>query len=346
LATPAEPRVYEARPTFSWKPARDRSGTGIKGYWVSIDSTEDWTWVEGTTRRGVRRGSSIDLVYWTSTSSLTEGAHVLRIKAEDHAGHMGSYASLSFQVELGRPDFVVSDLYCRPINPKVGDDLTISVTVKNQGDAPGKGSLMVSVNSPMREPQKTLRFAILPVDLEPDTEKVFTIPWSAEEMQAEFRWSLEPGEHQIIASIEARGLPPEANMANNEKTIPVIISAPPPPSKPDLEISKISYSPTAVAAGTELKLIIEIANTGNANAANIPWIVDPRWYASKQSTKDGVISSLAAGQAQTITLIYELRPDYSGYGAFEVWIDPENLIAEKNEDNNREEISFNIHSGG
>lgn len=118
-----EPIAFEARPTFTWKPAEDRSETGIKGYWVSIDSTEDWTWVEGVT-------------HWKSPTNLADGPHIFRVKAEDHAGHVGSYASLSFEVEVGRPVLVITNLECVPDSPQVGGTLVISVRFKNQATAP------------------------------------------------------------------------------------------------------------------------------------------------------------------------------------------------------------------
>jgi hypothetical protein len=125
--------TYTVRPTFTWSASQDRSGTGIKGYWVSIDSTEDWMWAEG----GTRQHGPQYVVDWTCTIDLSDGSHIIRVKAEDHAGHVGGYASLSFEVELGRPDLVITDLSYTPPNPEVGDEVTVSVSIKNQGDAPG-----------------------------------------------------------------------------------------------------------------------------------------------------------------------------------------------------------------
>lgn len=79
-------------------------------------------------------GSGGAYSYSWNTSAVADGSYTLLITAKDPAGNT-STATRTVTVQNAKPDLVVTGITLSPAAPKVGDVVTITATLKNQGNA-------------------------------------------------------------------------------------------------------------------------------------------------------------------------------------------------------------------
>jgi len=156
-------------------------------------------------------------------------------------------------------DLIIEDIAWSPANAWVGDNVTFTVTVKNQG---GGGSLASRVDLRVDGVSKGHEL-LNPVDAGGTDEVTFT-------------WLAKAGSHQIRATADRRREVKESDETNNEKT--VILSTPP----PDLIIEQITWAPSEATIGDEVTLTVKVKNQGDARSdfAYVAYYVDDNRVAS------------------------------------------------------------------
>ena len=134
--------------------------------------------------------------YLWDVSEMEDGDyHVLGIARDERGGEEMNYSE-QFTISLPelRPDFLVQSLELQPQEPKDGEDVTITVMVKNEGEARGEASVEFLVDGVLVTSEA--------VRLEPGEEKIITASWKATR-----------GSHSFGVRVPAPGDP---DLADNE----------------------------------------------------------------------------------------------------------------------------------
>ncbi|MBI4779495.1 carboxypeptidase regulatory-like domain-containing protein [Candidatus Falkowbacteria bacterium] len=111
-------------------------------------------------------------------------------------------------------------------------------------------------------------------------------------------------------------------------------------AQPDLSISAsdLKITPASFKGGDKITLKATVANSGTTKASN----VKVKFYFNGAEVFSKNITSISKKGKSAVSYQYILPLNLSGAVIFKVVADPENTVAESNEDNNEAEISVNI----
>jgi len=141
------------------------------------------------------------------------------------------------------PDLTIQDITWSPVNPDIGDEITFTLTIKNQGKHKAGGSYIdYFVDNSYRGNHYI-------EELEPGATVTRTFSW---ETQAE--------SHIFRAALDAANSVLESNEENNEIT--VILPA------PDLTIDSITCSPHSPAENTLVTITVSVRNLGKGHSGS------------------------------------------------------------------------------
>jgi subtilase family serine protease len=210
---------------------------------------------------------------WWNTAGLAPGNYSYEVGIESSGGAIDSDPGnnfLSGQLELlpplPGPDLRVSKLTISPAPPKVGDDLTLFMTVENIGNLDsGQCNLMVYLETGLA----FLKFTDPPATVPP-------IPagGSVQLNVSRSTGSYRAGSYTINVTVDFRNVIAELNETNNHFLMDMQLLAPV-PKKPVLAVGDVSFDGKLVG-GSELRVLAVISNTGDADAlgVNVTLIVD------------------------------------------------------------------------
>jgi subtilase family serine protease len=154
---------------------------------------------------------------------------------------------------LGQADLVISNINFSPGSPRVGEEITFWVFVRNDGDAQAAASM--------------LRFQVGGESDPPETSVPALGP--GEEYRHERKVTLDVAQnYSATATADARSHVAESNEGNNAltKDFSVQPAEAPVPGQPDLVIRLINFSPGAPRAGEEITFWVFVRNDGDAQA--------------------------------------------------------------------------------
>jgi subtilase family serine protease len=219
----------------------------------------------------ISAGSEVSVIFpWTATS----GAHT--VKTEIDTENLVIEANETNNIKTGKfsiskapaPDLVIQDIIYSPDNPAAGDNITLTATVKNQGNEPSSPSkLSCYVDSMLLA-----------------SDRVETLGAGASST-VDFKWAVKPGSHVIKMITDSTKEIAESDETNNEQTITFPISMATeisinPPAGQTASVSgagkKIDVSPTtpsisqAAATGTSKGQIT--AAPAAPPPKNNPWL--------------------------------------------------------------------------
>ena len=151
------------------------------------------------------------------------------------------------------PDLIVQEIALSPVNPAIGDTVTITVTVKNQGTA-GAGTSYVTCyidnNILDTEPVSALDAGIMAT--------------------VSFTWQATQGTHTVKAIADASEIIAETDETNNTYVYSLTTLA------PDLIIQAITWSPANPSGGDTVVVSIVVKNQGNIQSryTNLNFYID------------------------------------------------------------------------
>ncbi|MBN1161218.1 MAG: hypothetical protein JXA17_04665 [Dehalococcoidales bacterium] len=212
------------------------------------------------------------------------------------------------------PDLIVQDIALSPINPALGDTVTITVTIKNQGSAPATASYVTCY-----------------VDDSILTTKPISALDAGVMATATFTWEATGGTHIIRAVADASGIITETDETNNENTYTLTTLA------PDLVIQSITWSPSSPSVGDSIVISIVIKNQGNtqSHATSLNFFID----GNTRGTQD--VAAINAGASLTKTYTWTAL---TGQYNFRAVIDEADNNEESDEDNNELTVTFTTGS--
>ena len=206
-------------------------------------------------------------------------------------------------------DLVVESITWSPENPSVGDTVTFTVTIKNQGP----GDALASTVNYGRD-GATTRF---------DADSVSPIP-SGQSAIETFTWKAVAGSHTFTAFADGIRQVAETLEDNNVLTITwdnALLA--------DLVVEGITWSPQSPSVGDTVTFTVTIKNQGPGNAlsSTVNYVRDG---ATTRFNADSV-PPIPAGQSATETFTWKAL---AGSHTFTAFADGIRQVAETIEDNN------------
>jgi len=207
-------------------------------------------------------------------------------------------------------DLIIDDISWSPLEPSMGDNVSFTVTVTNQGSG-------VSGNA-------TINFYVNDNYL--DTERTGKLEAGASE-NVTFSWIVGFNPRSIKAVVSLGGIFTESDETNNEKT--VILS----PHLADLIIQDITWSPSNPPLGDSVTFTVTVKNQGSGNS------IESRVDLFIDNEKVGYrgLASIDANNTRTVTFRWLAK---GGVHKIRAIVDPQNKVPESEETNNYKAITF------
>lgn len=268
---------------------------------------------------------------WTATS----GTHAVRAYVDDvnrivesNENNNTFDKSIAIGAGGGTPDLVVTDITWTPGSPQTGNEVAFSAVVKNQGTgATPAGTVhgvLFSINGTSVSWSDNFTSS-----LAPGASATVTATGGP---NAKAAWTAAAGTYTVRAFVDDINRIPESNDGNNtfDKSLTVNV-----PSKPDLIVTDVTWSPSAPAAGNAVVFSAVVKNQGTAatpagTATNVSFYVD----GTKVSSVVNYASSLAAGASVTLTQNAGSWTAANGIHTVGAVVDENSLIGELDETNN------------
>lgn len=254
---------------------------------------------------------------WTATS----GTHTVRafiddvsLIAESNESNNNLEKSMTVSSNTAKADLVVTGLNFAPTNPTAGQTVTFTATVKNQGAAATTAGLSNVVGFNIGSTKVTgSTTASIPVG---GTATV-TGTWTA--VAGTFTPSANADDTNVIV---------ESDESNNSYTssTQLVVTA---PTKPDLVVTNISWSPSNPEAGNTVTLTATVKNQGAATTAGVTNVVG--FNVGSTKVTGSTTSSIATGATATVTASYTA---VAGSYTVSANADDTNAFAEIDETNN------------
>jgi subtilase family serine protease len=208
------------------------------------------------------------------------------------------------------PDLVIPDISLSPPQPAIGNTVTITVTVKNQGTAQAYGSQAVCYVD----------------DVILGTNSISTLNAGAMATTS-FVWKATAGSHIIRAIADSGGAIPESDESNNTMSLPVTTLT------PDLIVLSVSWTPSGPSKGDSVSFRINVKNQGNSRsgASRVNFYID----GNSRGYKD--IYPIEPGNTSYVTYNWVAQ---AGQHSLKAVIDEGNQVEESIESNNEYTATF------
>lgn len=208
------------------------------------------------------------------------------------------------------PDLIIESIIWTPTAPSQADAVTISVTVKNQGDAQALPS--------------RINFYV-----DGHLKQYLDIPSvsAGATLVRGFNWTAEAGSHDIKATIDEENWIAESNDSNNDKTVSIVTLA------PDLVIQVVGWSPLTPREGDNVTFTVTVKNqgTGRANSSRVAFYVD------NSNLLHISLEPIEPGEMASGNFSWSAQP---GITTVKLVADPYSGIVESDESNNEYFVDF------
>ena len=144
-------------------------------------------------------------------------------------------------------------------------------------------------------------------------------PWQADQS----------GQFTIKAMVDDLNKVSESNESNNTVSGTIVIQGDQTTQKPDLVVTSLSWSPSALTAGKSVNLSAKVTNNGSAVAQSI----STSFYIEQQMIGSVTTGSLGANQSFTFVLSEKWKPSAGSFKVTAI-VDSLSQVAESNESNN------------
>ena len=213
------------------------------------------------------------------------------------------------------PDLIVDSITWTPPNPSIGDKVTFTVTIKNQGHGNSRSSTVnYYVDGSTRRLTGDRVDALAP----------------GQSATAGFTWQAETGSHRFRAVADAYGVVTETDESNNELETDYEATA-----LPDLIVESITWTPPSPSIGDKVTFTVTIKNQGHGNSrsSTVNYYVDG---STRRLTGDRV-DALAPGQSATAGFTWQAE---TGSHRFRAVADAYGVVTETDESNNELETDY------
>ncbi len=253
---------------------------------------------------------------WTAT---TPGVHPLLVEVDPEAwirenNEENNIVEQVVTVARGierLPDLVLSgeDIISSPEAPYVGDEVIISVTIRNEGNAPAQGVVVLLHADDIWEQRLDIGY------IEAGEQEVVRIAETASSL----------GEYHVTVMVDPANTIAEWNEENNKAGRWVLVRE---EKLPDLVVADIALIPESPHAGEAALVRAMVANQGERDARDffITVLVDDQRKASQ------IINYLSPGGKEEV--LVTVGPLSAGKHSIQVMVDSDYWIREGDETNN------------
>ena len=261
-------------------------------------------------------GSSVAEFAWTATpdefnlTAIANDDGALREISLDNNRAEKAYAATAL------PDLVLDKIAWSPENPALGDEITATITVKNEGEGrAGATSVQFFVN----DAGNWDKFAISELQ-------------AGESAEASFAWTAQRGKHEFSAFVNRDESVIETEYGNNEASAQYDNTR-----LANLTVDSATWSPRNPAAGDALTFTAKIRNRGDADAT--AFRVEFRDESGGWRLDDFVFpNGIAAKSSADAT--FSWRADAAAH-KFVVRADSTNVVDESDESDNALRFAYN-----
>jgi len=240
-----------------------------------------------------------------------EGQHTIKIVADSNNKISEIDETNNTRVvNLPPPDLVVQDITCSPSDAKIGDNVTITATIKNQGASQAQNSQVACDVDGLRIASQDL----------PEINAGGSVTRT-------FKWVAEAGMHNIIITADPDNLVTEADETNNDGEIEFSTLT------SDLVIKDISWIMESPLIYDEVNFTITIENQGTGDAGNCQL----RYFIDETPAVVADIAPIPAGGIFEYKFASTLK---RGSHTVNAAIDVNNMVTESDETNNSGLLSF------
>ena len=212
-------------------------------------------------------------------------------------------------------DLVVQDITWTPTNPSIGETVTFTATIKNQGSGSSSSSRV---------------YFYLDGSTSHFTYKNFGGLSADATTTVSFTWNAQAGSHTFKAVVDKDNTLTESDETNNEKTITFSAT-----SLSDLVVQNINWTPTSSSIGDAITFAATIKNQGNGSSSNGYvhfYFDDSNTHYTYQS-----FAGITAGSTTTVSFTWKAQ---GGFHILKAVVDKTNAVIESDESNNEKNITF------
>ena len=226
------------------------------------------------------------------------------------------------------PDLVITDIIWSPANPLTNDEITYSAVIKNQGAAASPAGIIHGV-----------LFSVDGSSVAWSDTHTASIPAGASVTvtanagpSGKATWTGTTGTHTVAAVVDDVLRITEADENNNTRSESITVSL---PSKPDLIVTDISWTPSAPAAGNSVIFRATVKNQGTAaTSPSAPFTVAFYRNGIELGRTDSYAASIPAGSSVTLTQSGGAWTAVDGVHNISAAADDTNTVNELDETNN------------
>lgn len=266
-----------------------------------------------TVYQSVQRIAPGGVVTETFTWIAQAGSHAIKAAADPHdkvleSDENNNEKGITFS-DAAPPDLIIQDITWSPVSSSVGEKVTFTVTIKNQGS----GKADYSHVAYYIDDTQLASAYVAPIEPGATANRTFS-------------WIAQADSHAIKAIADFDRRIPEANEDNNGKTVfyPVAL---------DLVIQAITWLPTNPSAGDNMTFTATIKNqgAGTVHDFNVAYYIDDAYLAFVP------VGSIDAGSTVNSTFNWDAT---AYWHAIAVVVDPLDKVLESDENNNKKSASF------
>ena len=317
FSTPAPDLIIEA---ITWAPENPQKSDDVT-FTVTIknqgtgkaDSSRVHFYIDGSSRGylNVQEIDAGDKVATTIIWIAQAGSHAIKAVADSddkvtESDETNNEKAVTFSALA--PDLIIETITGSPAGPSIGDTVTFTVTVKNQGSSgAGPSRVYFYIDGSSRGYQSVR-------EINPGATMTKT-----------FTWTTQAGYHDIKAVADSNNEVTESDETNNEKmvTFPV----------PDLIVETITWSPEEPSENDTVTFTVTIKNQGSGRT-------DPSrvyFYIDGSSRGYQEVQEINPGAAVTKTLTWTAQ---TGSHDIKAVADLNNEIIESDETNNEKSVNI------
>ncbi len=212
---------------------------------------------------------------------------------------------------LPLPDLVVTDLSPSPAAPVIGDTVTLTVTLTNEG-------------------QSTTQATVLSGRLDEETTQTLPVAPLAPgaTVSKTYQWQATGGTHTFSVAADVTNTTIESDETNNYRSVEVTTRT------PDLTVGELGWSMPNPLVNDTVDLSANITNIGDDTALPSKLV----YQIDDGEPLTGDVPELAAGESFAFTATEDLDPKPH---TFSITLDPEDALWETDETNNSANLTFN-----